>query len=148
GESFLPAGLGPTQGDTHSLPEADDDETRQEVEHPTDEIAGLLDAEPATRFDEEVIDRDIAEDRGEQRGPIAAEPDGHGDCPVEGGERQVLTQGRVEPPAEDDRRGDGQDRHPEVEELLPDYFVHVFALVPAWGLGDLGDIPFFKPPWP
>src|SRR5262249_42005100 len=91
----------------------DDDGAGAEVSEEADETAGAVKSEGATRLDEQCCPGQEADDGDEEGRSVAAEPNGDGDGPVEGGERQLIAQPRVEQPAQQHRQG-REDHRPAV----------------------------------
>src|SRR5262249_58735773 len=94
-----PLEFGTAAGDPHCLPEADDDGAGAEVSEEADETAGAVKSERATRLDEQCCPGQEADDGDQDGRAVAAEPNGDGDGPVEGGERQLIAQPPLAQPA-------------------------------------------------
>jgi hypothetical protein len=92
--------IGPVSFDSERLPNPNNDGTGQDVEDQTDEVVDIADGDSPTRFDEQVVAREVTEQDREQRGPVAAEPDGECDGSVEGRQWHVVAHERVEKPSE------------------------------------------------
>ena len=74
------------------FPEADDDGTGEQVKDEADEVMDLMDGERATRFDEQVIACQEADEGGHKGCSIAPVPNSDGYGPIKGGKRLVATE--------------------------------------------------------
>jgi hypothetical protein len=102
----------PDLGKAHGLAESDDERAGEQIRQHPDQLAGVVEAETATRFDEEVVAGEVADDRNQTRRPIAAHPHGSGNGTEQCHERQRRPQHRIEQLAQQHRGGERRDRQP------------------------------------
>jgi len=107
-QQFVPV-VCPSPGSAHGFAKSDDQCTCAKIRNQPDDICDVVQAKTASRWNEQIRTRHVAEDRHDHGQTIPAHPRCSGNSPEQRDERQRVTHQGIERPAEQDGRHNGGD---------------------------------------